>query len=200
MLLLCSPEACVSCLQVVCRGCCWGGAVMWSLVGGAWVGPCCQDWRCIQFPRGAPLSAGQLPSGDDHLLASWFGEPSQRKCHSWSDLCISSSSPRLFQAYRKLEELQKRLPSQNVRYYISPASLDALQKEMGLPADGADHTHSVKEEDEVEEDLNLSWIRLIGDFVGQYNIFLDSLFVKTAFSDTQSSVCTSIMWDVAVSH
>ncbi|XP_035001907.2 intraflagellar transport protein 140 homolog isoform X2 [Hippoglossus stenolepis] len=57
-------------------------------------------------------------------------------------------------AYRKLEELQKRLPSQNVRYYISQASLEALQKVMGVPIDGDDHT--VKEEDEVEEDLNLS--------------------------------------------
>ncbi|XP_047465018.1 intraflagellar transport protein 140 homolog [Mugil cephalus] len=59
-------------------------------------------------------------------------------------------------AYHKLEELQKLLPSQNVRYYISQASLDALQKEMGLPMGYSDRRHSVKEEDEVEEDLNVS--------------------------------------------
>ncbi|XP_068161175.1 intraflagellar transport protein 140 homolog isoform X2 [Antennarius striatus] len=62
-------------------------------------------------------------------------------------------------AYRKLEELQRRLPSQNIRYYISPASLQAIQKEVGLPPsleDGSDHKDIVKEEDEVEEDLNIS--------------------------------------------
>lgn len=59
------------------------------------------------------------------------------------------------QAYRKLEELQKLLPSQNIRYYISQASLEALQKEMGLPMDRSDRRHNVKEEDEVEEDLNV---------------------------------------------
>ncbi|XP_071318478.1 intraflagellar transport protein 140 homolog [Trachinotus anak] len=59
-------------------------------------------------------------------------------------------------AYRKLEELQKLLPSQNVRYYVSQASLEALQKEMGIPMDRGDHRLNVKEDDEVEEDLNLS--------------------------------------------
>ncbi|XP_035468905.1 intraflagellar transport protein 140 homolog [Scophthalmus maximus] len=58
-------------------------------------------------------------------------------------------------AYRKLEELQKLLPSQNVRYYISQSSLEALQKGMGVPLD-CDRRHSVKEEDEVEEDLDVS--------------------------------------------
>lgn len=50
------------------------------------------------------------------------------------------------------------MPSQNVRYYISQASLEALQKEMGVPMamDLGDSRHSVKEEDEVEEDLNVS--------------------------------------------
>ncbi|XP_018537335.1 intraflagellar transport protein 140 homolog [Lates calcarifer] len=56
-------------------------------------------------------------------------------------------------AYRKLEELQKLLPSQNVRYYVSQASLQALQKEMGVPMDHGDTRNNV-EEDEVEEDLN----------------------------------------------
>ncbi|KAG8009125.1 hypothetical protein GBF38_011739 [Nibea albiflora] len=59
------------------------------------------------------------------------------------------------EAYRKLEELQKLLPSQNIRYYISQASLESLQKEMGLPMDRSDRRHNVKEEDEVEEDLNV---------------------------------------------
>ncbi|GLD57482.1 intraflagellar transport protein 140 homolog [Lates japonicus] len=58
-------------------------------------------------------------------------------------------------AYRKLEELQKLLPSQNIRYYVSQASLQALQKEMGVPMDHSDTRNNV-EEDEVEEDLNLS--------------------------------------------
>lgn len=48
------------------------------------------------------------------------------------------------------------MPSQNVRFYISQASLDALQKEMGIPMDCGERRHSVKEDDEVEEDLNVS--------------------------------------------
>ncbi|KAK9530527.1 hypothetical protein VZT92_012023 [Zoarces viviparus] len=60
------------------------------------------------------------------------------------------------EAYRKLEELQKLLPSQNVRYYINQASLEALEKEMGVPMKRGDSRHSVKEEDEVEEDLPVS--------------------------------------------
>ncbi|KAM4524435.1 intraflagellar transport protein 140 homolog [Odontesthes bonariensis] len=59
-------------------------------------------------------------------------------------------------AYHKLEELQKLLPSQNVKYYISQASLEALQKELGIPMERTGHSNSVKEEDEVEEDLNMS--------------------------------------------
>lgn len=61
----------------------------------------------------------------------------------------------LFQANRKLEQLQKLLPSQNVSYYISQASLVALQKELGIPMDRSDKIHISKEEDEVEEDLNM---------------------------------------------
>ncbi|KAM6964373.1 intraflagellar transport protein 140 homolog isoform 2-T2 [Tautogolabrus adspersus] len=59
-------------------------------------------------------------------------------------------------AYRRLEELQRLLPGQNVRYYISQASLQALQKEQGVPMDQGDNNYNMKEEDEVEEDLNLS--------------------------------------------
>lgn len=66
-----------------------------------------------------------------------------------------SSSVFLLQAYRKLEELQKLLPTQNVQYYISQTSLEALQKEMGVHLDRGDRGHSVKEDDEVEEDLNV---------------------------------------------
>ncbi|KAI3364996.1 hypothetical protein L3Q82_001156 [Scortum barcoo] len=58
-------------------------------------------------------------------------------------------------AYHKLEELQKLLPSQNIRYYISQTSLEALQKEMGVPLAHGDRRQSLKDEDEVEEDLNL---------------------------------------------
>ncbi|XP_031595153.1 intraflagellar transport protein 140 homolog [Oreochromis aureus] len=58
-------------------------------------------------------------------------------------------------ANRKLEQLQKLLPSQNVSYYISQASLVALQKELGIPMDRSDNIHISKEEDEVEEDLNM---------------------------------------------
>lgn len=72
-----------------------------------------------------------------------------------SHLFISSVIPS--QAHRKLEELQALLPeSQNVRYYISQASLVALHKEMNIPMDGSDSTHMSKDEDEVEEDLNVS--------------------------------------------
>ncbi|KAM4716079.1 intraflagellar transport protein 140 homolog isoform 1-T3 [Anableps anableps] len=56
-------------------------------------------------------------------------------------------------AYQKLEELQKLLPSQSIRYYISQASLDVLQKEMGFPLESGDHKHVLREDDEVEEDL-----------------------------------------------
>ncbi|KAM9716097.1 intraflagellar transport protein 140 homolog isoform 2-T2 [Menidia menidia] len=59
-------------------------------------------------------------------------------------------------AYHKLDELQKLLPSQNVKFYISQASLEALQKEMGLPIEHSGRRSSVREEDEVEEDLNMS--------------------------------------------
>ncbi|KAM9817055.1 intraflagellar transport protein 140 homolog [Neosynchiropus ocellatus] len=59
-------------------------------------------------------------------------------------------------AYRRFEELQKLLPSQNVRYYVSQATLEALQRELGLPLDRRVSSNSLKEEDEVEEDLNLS--------------------------------------------
>ncbi|XP_034564169.1 intraflagellar transport protein 140 homolog [Notolabrus celidotus] len=55
-------------------------------------------------------------------------------------------------AHRKLEELQRLLPSQNVKYYISKASLKAIQKD--LPMDQGDSNHNVKEDDEVEEDLH----------------------------------------------
>ncbi|XP_075890571.1 intraflagellar transport protein 140 homolog [Nelusetta ayraudi] len=59
-------------------------------------------------------------------------------------------------AYRKLEELQKLLPAQNIRYYISQASLEALQREMGVPIHRQDNRLGGKEEDEVEEDLSVS--------------------------------------------
>ncbi|XP_043957554.1 intraflagellar transport protein 140 homolog [Gambusia affinis] len=62
---------------------------------------------------------------------------------------------RLQTAYQKLEELQKLLPSQSIRYYISQASLDALQKEMGFPLESGDHKHVLREDDEVEEDLTV---------------------------------------------
>lgn len=48
------------------------------------------------------------------------------------------------------------MPSQSVRYYISQSSLDALQKEMGITMERGDSRLSMKEEDEVEEDLNVS--------------------------------------------
>lgn len=60
------------------------------------------------------------------------------------------------QAYRKLEELQRLLPAQNIRYYISQASLEALQREMGVPIHRQDNRLGGKEEDEVEEDLSVS--------------------------------------------
>ncbi|KAM4526087.1 intraflagellar transport protein 140 homolog [Fundulus diaphanus] len=58
-------------------------------------------------------------------------------------------------AYQRLEELQKLLPSQSIRYYISPASLDALQKELGFPSHSSDHRHVLRDDDEVEEDLTV---------------------------------------------
>ncbi|XP_062330983.1 intraflagellar transport protein 140 homolog isoform X2 [Osmerus eperlanus] len=64
-------------------------------------------------------------------------------------------------AYRKLEELQKMLPSLNISYYVSQGSLEALQRAVGLPlgrgalADRGDSRDSGGEEDEVEEDETL---------------------------------------------
>uniref|UniRef100_A0A4W5Q9V8 Intraflagellar transport 140 n=1 Tax=Hucho hucho TaxID=62062 RepID=A0A4W5Q9V8_9TELE len=61
-------------------------------------------------------------------------------------------------AYRKLEELQKLLPSLNISYYVSQGSLDALQRAVGLPlgrgqlSGRGDRRDSGGEEDEVEED------------------------------------------------
>lgn len=57
-------------------------------------------------------------------------------------------------ASRKLEELQKHVSLRKVRYYVSPVSLKALEKEMGLMFDQTDHNPDVNEEDEVEEDLD----------------------------------------------
>uniref|UniRef100_A0A672G1D3 Intraflagellar transport 140 homolog (Chlamydomonas) n=1 Tax=Salarias fasciatus TaxID=181472 RepID=A0A672G1D3_SALFA len=56
-------------------------------------------------------------------------------------------------AHRKVEEFNKASPSESIRHYISPESLQALHK-TGLSLDRADRRHSSKEEDEVEEDLN----------------------------------------------
>lgn len=60
-------------------------------------------------------------------------------------------------AARKLEELQQLLPAQSLRFYVSAASLQALQREGGVSLDrGAGRRPSLKEEDEVEEDLPVS--------------------------------------------
>lgn len=87
-------------------------------------------------------------------------------CLVKSYFIVSESRPRaninltflvlVLQASRKLEELQKHVSSRKVRYYVSPVSLKALQKEMGLTFDHTDHNLDVNEEDEVEEDLNLA--------------------------------------------
>lgn len=58
------------------------------------------------------------------------------------------------QASRKLEELQKHVSTQKVRYYVSPVSLKALEKEMGLTFNHTDHNPEVQDEDEVEEDFD----------------------------------------------
>uniref|UniRef100_A0A8C7HNX3 Intraflagellar transport 140 n=1 Tax=Oncorhynchus kisutch TaxID=8019 RepID=A0A8C7HNX3_ONCKI len=61
-------------------------------------------------------------------------------------------------AYRKLEDLQKLLPSLNISYYVSQGSLDALQRAVGVPlgrgqlSGRGDRRDSGGEEDEVEED------------------------------------------------
>ncbi|XP_015230607.1 PREDICTED: intraflagellar transport protein 140 homolog [Cyprinodon variegatus] len=59
-------------------------------------------------------------------------------------------------AYKKLEELQKLLPSQSIRCYISQDSLNALQKEMGVHLDSDEYKHVLEgNDDEVEEDLTV---------------------------------------------
>lgn len=62
-------------------------------------------------------------------------------------------------AYRRLEELQKLLPPQNLRYYISQASLEALHREMGLTLDRSEQKIIMKnndDDDEVVEELSES--------------------------------------------
>ncbi|XP_034049465.1 intraflagellar transport protein 140 homolog [Thalassophryne amazonica] len=60
-------------------------------------------------------------------------------------------------AYYKLEELQKLLPSQNVQYFISQASLEALQKTMGVPILSCGDAKEIgKDDNEEEEDFNFS--------------------------------------------
>ncbi|CAN9508578.1 unnamed protein product [Ophioblennius macclurei] len=56
-------------------------------------------------------------------------------------------------AHRKVEAFTKASPSESIRHYISPESLQALHK-TGLSLDRGDRGHSLKEDDEVEEDLN----------------------------------------------
>ncbi|XP_077482190.1 intraflagellar transport protein 140 homolog isoform X1 [Stigmatopora argus] len=58
-------------------------------------------------------------------------------------------------AFTKMKELLNMIPSQNIKYYVKQASLDALQKHMGFTMNSGDHKHNDKEEDEVEEDLNI---------------------------------------------
>ncbi|XP_066546422.1 intraflagellar transport protein 140 homolog [Amia ocellicauda] len=56
-------------------------------------------------------------------------------------------------AHRKLEEMQKRLPSVNVSYYISQRSLEALSHAVGLPLGRPGRRDSGgEEEEEVEEE------------------------------------------------
>lgn len=48
------------------------------------------------------------------------------------------------------------LPSQSIRSYISQASLNALQKEMGVHLDSDEYKHVLEgNDDEVEEDLTV---------------------------------------------
>lgn len=56
----------------------------------------------------------------------------------------------------KLDELQKHVTPQKVRYYVSPVSLKALQREMGITFGRNERNPEEDEEDEVEEDLNIA--------------------------------------------
>lgn len=91
--------------------------------------------------------------GNFQVVRRGFGTKHLEACPEGlsSPVCFVSAP---LQAYRRLEELQKLLPSQNVRYYVSQASLEALERETGLPAAPRERRHSVREDDEVEEDLN----------------------------------------------
>uniref|UniRef100_A0AAV2LG90 Intraflagellar transport protein 140 n=1 Tax=Knipowitschia caucasica TaxID=637954 RepID=A0AAV2LG90_KNICA len=59
-------------------------------------------------------------------------------------------------AYRRLEELQKLLPSQNLRFYISQKSLESLQRELGVILEQSEQEVIMKDEDEVVEELHES--------------------------------------------
>lgn len=149
--------------KAVCWGCRWGGAAVWGLTGRAGLGPCCQDWRRVQLRGGTPLPARQLPSGKHCFHVLCIEVEQEESGDVWLALRIFFFFfvwllvfVLLVQAYRKLEELQKLLPSQNIRYYISQASLEALQREMGVPIYRQDNRLGGKEEDEVEEDLSVS--------------------------------------------
>ncbi|MEQ2210163.1 hypothetical protein XENOCAPTIV_009169 [Xenoophorus captivus] len=104
------------------------------------------DWR--QNPKNLKriiefYTKGKAPD----LLGGFYEACAQVEYHSLQILLII--------AYQKLEELQKLLPSQSIRCYISQASLDTLQREMGIPLESGDHKPVPREEDEVEEDLTV---------------------------------------------
>lgn len=131
---------------------------MRSPAGRAKPGPCSQDWRCIWLSGRSLLSAGQFQYGNYYLdVFVWQNHTSLLTQCLKSDLgltLISLFLSVLPKASRKLEELQKHVSLRKVRYYVSPVSLKALEKEMGLMFDQTDPNPDVNEEDEVEEDLD----------------------------------------------
>ncbi|XP_048847908.1 intraflagellar transport protein 140 homolog isoform X2 [Brienomyrus brachyistius] len=58
-------------------------------------------------------------------------------------------------AYHMMEEMQRRLPSSNVAFYVNQRSLDALRRSVGLPLTRDLRRDSGGEEDEVEEAVEL---------------------------------------------
>lgn len=53
------------------------------------------------------------------------------------------------QAYRYLEEMQKRLPSARLSYYVSQRALDAVHQGLGVPA----MCHGNAEDKDMDEEV-----------------------------------------------
>ncbi|KAJ8399837.1 hypothetical protein AAFF_G00405670 [Aldrovandia affinis] len=115
--------------------------------------------RFVQARRLYEEDPGEAVRLCDTLLEEADLDPAVRIGDAYGFLVEHYCQQGSFQvAYRKLEEMLKRLPSVNVSYYVSQRSLEALQLAVGMPLGRgvplgrSDRRDSGGEEDEVEEE------------------------------------------------